>query len=51
MDISEYSQGNMSIQDYYSGFMNPWAKYKELVYATLSSEGLLTLQRIHKITQ
>ncbi|KAF7140818.1 hypothetical protein RHSIM_Rhsim06G0128500 [Rhododendron simsii] len=44
LDISEYSQGTMSIQEYYSGFINIWAEYKELVCANVSIEGLKTLQ-------
>ena len=41
----------MSIQEYYSGFMNLWAEYKELVYVTVSSEGLSALQNVHETTQ
>ncbi|KAF7127518.1 hypothetical protein RHSIM_Rhsim11G0061100 [Rhododendron simsii] len=41
----------MSIQEYYSGFINIWAEYKELVYANVSIEGLKTLQAVHEITQ
>ncbi|KAF7143753.1 hypothetical protein RHSIM_Rhsim05G0128700 [Rhododendron simsii] len=51
LDISEYSQGTMSIQEYYSGFIIIWAEYKELVYANVSIEGLKTLQAVHEITQ
>lgn len=51
LDISEYSQGTMSIQEYYSGFINIWAEYKEIVFAKVSIEGLKTLQAVHEITQ
>lgn len=31
-EISEYSQGNKSIHDYYFGFVNLWMEYRELLY-------------------
>ncbi|KAF7144736.1 hypothetical protein RHSIM_Rhsim04G0131100 [Rhododendron simsii] len=51
LDMSEYSQGTMSIQEYYSGFINIWAEYKMLVYGNVLIEGLKTLQAVHEITQ
>ncbi|TXG68000.1 hypothetical protein EZV62_009275 [Acer yangbiense] len=51
LEISEYSQGNMSIHDYYSGFMNLWSEYKELIYANVPSEGLSALQQVQEISQ
>ncbi|TXG49173.1 hypothetical protein EZV62_025048 [Acer yangbiense] len=50
LEISEYSQGNMSVQDYYSGFMNLWSEYKELIYANVPSEGLSALQQVQEIS-
>ncbi|KAH7514307.1 hypothetical protein FEM48_Zijuj11G0075100 [Ziziphus jujuba var. spinosa] len=51
LELSEYCQGNLSIQDYYSGFLNLWAEYKELVYASVPSEGLPILQQVHEVSQ
>lgn len=39
LKLFEYYQGTFYIQDYYSGFMNLWAEYKELVYAIVPKEG------------
>ncbi|KAH7542940.1 hypothetical protein FEM48_Zijuj02G0128700 [Ziziphus jujuba var. spinosa] len=51
LELSEYCQGNLSIQDYYSGFLNLWAEYKELVYASIPPEGLPILQQVHEVSQ
>lgn len=51
LELSEYSQGNLSIQDYYFGFLNLWAEYQELVYTTASQEGLSTLQQVHEVSK
>ena len=50
-DISEYSQGNKSIQDYYSRLVNLWTEYTELVYSTLSVASLPDFQKEHKDSQ
>ena len=50
-EISEYSEGNKSIQDYFSGFVNIWTEYAELVYATISEEAIPTLQKVHEVSQ
>lgn len=51
LELSECSQGNLSIQDYYSGFLNLWPEYQDLVYATVSQEGLSTLQQVHEVSK
>ncbi|KAH7522546.1 hypothetical protein FEM48_Zijuj07G0149900 [Ziziphus jujuba var. spinosa] len=51
LELSEYCQGNLSIQDYYSGFLNLWAKYKELIYASVPAQGLPILQQVHEVSQ
>lgn len=37
-DISEYRQGNKSIQEFYSSFMELQTGFKDLVYATTFEE-------------
>ncbi|KAI9198714.1 hypothetical protein LWI28_021056 [Acer negundo] len=37
--------------DYYSGFMNLWSEYKELIYANVPSERLSALQQVQEISQ
>ena len=50
-EISEYCQGTKSIQEYYSGFINLWTEFEDLVYATVSDDGLTTLQQYHEVTE
>ena len=37
-DISNYVQGNLFIQDYYSGFQNLWAEYTDIISAQIPVE-------------
>ena len=37
-DIANYSQGNLSIQDYFSGFQSLWAEFVDIVYAKVPTE-------------
>ncbi|XP_037496062.1 uncharacterized protein LOC105649547 [Jatropha curcas] len=34
-DIANYSQGNLSIEEYYSGFQNLWAEFTDTIYAKI----------------
>jgi hypothetical protein len=47
-DISNYSQYNLSIQDYYSGFQNLWAEYTNIIYAKIPAESLSVVQQVHE---
>jgi len=49
--IANYTQGDLSIQDYYSGFLTLWNDYSDLVTAKISAEGVLAVQQVHKINQ
>ena len=50
-DISNYSQCNLSIQDYYSGFQNLWAEYTDIIYAKIPYESLSVVQQVHEQTK
>ena len=43
-EIAEYSQGTLSIQDYYSGFRNLWSEYDGIKYASVPNNVLKTIQ-------
>lgn len=47
-EIAMYCQGNLSIQNYYSGFLALWTKYIDNVYAYVMGE-TLSGQEIHRI--
>lgn len=46
MRFAEFNQGNKSIHDYYSGFINLWIEYAIFVYATVLLESLIALQSV-----
>ena len=47
-DITNYSQGNLSIQDYFSGFQSLWAKFVDIVYAKILAKSLFIVQEVHE---
>ena len=50
-DLSEYSQGNKTIEEYYAGFINLWTEFNSLAYATVSVTEIPALQNFHKESQ
>ncbi|KZV27588.1 hypothetical protein F511_11591 [Dorcoceras hygrometricum] len=51
LTIANYTQGDLSVQDYYSGFLNLWSDYSNLVTAMVSGEGLVAVLDVHKTSQ
>ncbi|GMY32324.1 hypothetical protein FCV25MIE_27566 [Fagus crenata] len=49
--IANYIQGDLSVQDYYSGFLTLWNDYSDLVTAKVSTEGLALVQHVHRTSQ
>ena len=47
-DIANYSQGNLSIQDYFYGFKSLWAKLVDIVYAKVPTKSLSVVQEVHE---
>ena len=47
-DIANYSQGNLSIQDYFSRFQSLWADFVDIVYAKVPAESLSIVQEGHE---
>nr|GMD55573.1 retrovirus-related Pol polyprotein from transposon TNT 1-94 isoform X1 [Ipomoea batatas] len=43
LELSQLSQGNMSIQEFYSSFETLWVEYTDIVYANVLPEGLFDL--------
>ena len=50
-DISNYTQGNLSIQEYYTGFVMLWTEYTDLVYASVPDTSLEGIQTLHQTSQ
>jgi hypothetical protein len=53
--IANYTQGDLSVQDYYFDFLILWNDYSDIVAATVSIEGLeaglAIVQLVHKASQ
>ncbi|XP_062170515.1 uncharacterized protein LOC133876245 [Alnus glutinosa] len=46
-DIGNYRQGNLSIEQFYSGFINLWNDYFGFVHSQFPKEALAALQVVH----
>ncbi|KAA8547051.1 hypothetical protein F0562_003480 [Nyssa sinensis] len=51
LDIGNYHQGNLSIEQFYSGFINLWSDYFGLVHSQVPKEALVALQAVHSESQ
>ncbi len=49
--IANYTQGDLSVQEYYSGFLTLWNDYSDLVTTKVSAEGLAAVQEVHRTSQ
>ena len=47
-DINNYSQGNLSIQDCFSGFQSLWVEFVDIVYAKVPAKSLSIVQEVHE---
>ena len=43
-----YTQGDLSIQDYFSGFNNLWGEFTNIIYAKIPEESLSIVQEVHE---
>nr|XP_027118369.1 uncharacterized protein LOC113735570 [Coffea arabica] len=48
LEISNYGQGNLSIKQYYSGFLNLWSEYSSIIYSRVPSQALAGIQAVHE---
>ncbi|KAG6760449.1 hypothetical protein POTOM_036971 [Populus tomentosa] len=51
LELGQLSQGSMSIQEFYSSFVNLWAEYTDIVYASVPLEGLVAIQSVHETSK
>ncbi|KAL6965390.1 hypothetical protein U1Q18_052463 [Sarracenia purpurea var. burkii] len=47
-EIANYTRGDLSIQDYFSGFQNLWGEFADMVYAKVPEESLSAVQEVHE---
>ncbi|KAH9667053.1 hypothetical protein KPL70_020885 [Citrus sinensis] len=50
-ELANLQQGSLAISDFYSSFMNLWAEYTDIIYATLPPKGLSSVQSVHETTK
>jgi hypothetical protein len=51
LDIGNYCQGNHSIEQFYSNFLNLWSDYFGLVHSKVPKNALVALQAVHSKSQ
>jgi hypothetical protein len=51
LENSNFSQGNLSIEQYYSGFVYLWSEYSGIIYSKVSKEPLPSLQVVHEVSK
>jgi hypothetical protein len=47
-EIASYNQGNLSIQEYFSGFLNLWGEFSDVVYTKVPTASISVVQAIHE---
>jgi hypothetical protein len=47
-EITNFTQGNLSIQEYFSGFMNLWGEFSDVVYAKVPAASIPAIQAVHE---
>ena len=47
-EIAKYIQGDLSIQDYFSGFQNLWGEFTYMVYAKVPDASLSAVQEVYE---
>nr|DAD42694.1 TPA_asm: hypothetical protein HUJ06_000924 [Nelumbo nucifera] len=50
-EIADYTQGSLSIQDYYSSFQNLWAEFSDIVCAAVSKVSLADVLVVYEISK
>ncbi|KAJ0080066.1 hypothetical protein Patl1_22300 [Pistacia atlantica] len=51
LDIGNYRLGNLSIEQFYSNFLNLWSDYSGLMHSKVPKEALATIQAVHSESQ
>ena len=46
--MANFTQGSLSIEEYFFGFQNLWTEYSNIIYAGISDEALFVVQKVHE---
>jgi len=47
-EIANFTQGNLSIQEYFSDFMNLWGEFSDVVYAKVPTASIPAIQVVYE---
>ncbi|XP_068639293.1 uncharacterized protein [Aristolochia californica] len=47
-EMANFTQGSLSIEEYFSSFQNPWADYSDIAYANVPVTALSIVQAVHE---
>ncbi|XP_020081227.1 uncharacterized protein LOC109704856 [Ananas comosus] len=50
-EITNYTQGGLSIQDYFSGFQKLWAEFSDIVCATVSKDSQKDILAVYDVSK
>jgi len=50
-EMANFTQGSLSIEEYFSGFQNLWANYLDIVYANVPAAALSAVQAVHETSK
>ncbi len=51
LEIGNYKQGNLSIDQFYAGFLNLWSEYSGIIYSKVPKEALASLLIVYAETK
>ena len=46
-ELANFTQGSLSIEEYFSGFQTLWADYYDIVYANVPTAALSVVREVH----
>jgi len=50
-EMTNFTQGSLSIEEYFSGFQNLWANYSDIVYPNVPAAALSVVQAVHETSK
>jgi hypothetical protein len=51
LEIANYKQGNLSVQEYYSGFLNLWTEHSAIIHANVPKSSLAVVQEVYNTSR
>ena len=49
--MANFTQGSLSIKEYFSSFQNLWIEYSNIIYVGISDEALSVVQKVHETSK